>query len=123
MEQEQFVAPIEFNFNPENKNEIFGVPMERALQMAEEFDVIVTEIVNDEKKYTVRGTGENEGRNRLDEGAILKRFIGIAKNTNEWAFVVYSANPMYDNIKHVWNRAKHGRNLVEVLASAIRNSI
>lgn len=125
---EQFVAPVELNFKPEHKNEMFGIPMERAMQMVDQWEEIVGEVVEDRDAYTIIGKGGFEGFHRLDEGAVLKRFVSIATNVNEWLFAIYSANPIFDQIRYHWNKrarankGSEGGGLMDAIINAIKES-
>lgn len=120
---EQFTGPIELNYNPENKNEIFGVPMDRALQIADELDAITNEFVANKAQWTIKGTGKYEGKTRLDEGGMLKKVMAVAKTPNEWAFALYSANLLFENVKIRWELAYNAKIDGADLAAAIAEEL
>jgi len=102
--EQQFVPPIQINFTPEHKNEMFGVEMARAEEMVNEFSAISKNAIINHKEYFIKGTGEHEGCVRLDDARVLKEYLCVAKNLNEWLYTLYSANPMMDNIRDYYER-------------------
>lgn len=93
------MAPIELNFNPDNKAEMFHIQSERAEQMLDEINVVIRDIVSHYEDYKVAGTGKFEGCYRLHEGKALEELLTIAKNQNEWLFILFNANNTFDKIR------------------------
>lgn len=91
------MAPIELNFiQAGKKSDIFNIPEDRANQLADEFANVCEEVAKNFKEYMIPVTGSNGYY--MHETAILKKILSVAKNTNEWLFVLYSAPALYPKI-------------------------
>jgi hypothetical protein len=95
------MAPIELNFvQGDAKSDIFHVPGERASQLADMFGEVCEEVAKQFKEYIIR-VPESTGY-YINETAILKKLLGLAENTNEWLFVLYSAPALYPKINNLY---------------------
>ena len=98
--EQQFVPPIQINFAGENKNDLFGVPMERALQLVDAFTNISANVIKNYDAYSVQGTGKHKGKYRLDEGKITSEYLTHAANLQEWLFILYNSTMLVDEIRN-----------------------
>lgn len=117
------MAPIELNFEPVTKNDMFHVPLERAEQMVDEMAVVVRGVVDNYSEYRIIGTGQFEGKYRLDEGKTLKALLSIAQNTNEWLFILFNANPMFEKIRQLHQLNRVGKKIEAIMDKIIDEQI
>lgn len=101
------IAPLQLNFDPQTKNEMFHISYERAREIMDVIDEIIKDVVlNYDDLYSVKGTGEFEGKTRLNEGKVLERFLSVAENQNEWLFILFSANPLFEKCRDLKKMTK-----------------
>lgn len=94
------VAPIQLNFEPSNKAEMFGVSVERAESLIEAIKDDCEHIaLNYNKTYSVEGVGVYAGKSRLHEGRAIQRFLTHATTTGEWAYIIFICNFYFDEIR------------------------
>lgn len=90
---------LELNFNPENKNDIFHIPLWRAEQIVKGLTDIAKDVARNYADYKIEGTGELIGKHRLHEGKALERMLTLSRNEYEWAFIIFSATSIFDSIR------------------------
>lgn len=98
------IAPIQLNFEPANKAEMFGVSIDRARALNEAIKDDCEHIaLNYKKLYSVEGDGIYAGKSRLHEGKAIQRFLLNATTTGEWAYIIFLSNIYFDEIREAVN--------------------